>query len=148
MTSRRAAFWSSVLAAAGLGIALYLTVVRLLGDLPACGPIRGCEDVALSPYSVLFGIPVAAFGAAMSAALLAVDVWWWRSLDRRAPLVAYGIGLAGVVVIAYLTYLEVAVIGAVCVWCAAYALTVVAGWIVAARSVRQARRSVAPDQDV
>jgi uncharacterized membrane protein len=135
--SRWAAFSSGVLAAAGLGIALYLTAVRLLGDLPACGPIRGCEEVALSPYSVLFGIPVAAFGAAMSAALLVVDVWWWRTGDRRAPLVAYGVGLAGTVVVAYLSYLELAVIHAVCVWCVGYALTVVAGWIVATRRVRQ-----------
>ena len=37
--------------------------------------------------------------------------------------------------IAYLTYLEVVVIGAVCVWCVAYAITVVAGWFLAARGL-------------
>lgn len=139
MTSRRDGLVSAGLAAAGVAIALYLTMVRLVGELPACGPIRGCEDVALSPYSALFGIPVAAFGAVFSAGLVVLGPWWWRSGDRRAPLVAYGVGLAGVLVVAYLTYLELTVIGAVCVWCVAYALTVVGGWLVAARAVRQGR---------
>jgi len=40
--------------------------------------------------------------------------------------------LAGVIAVAYLTYLEIFIIEAICVWCAAFGLTVVAGWIVAA----------------
>ena len=32
---------------------------------------------------------------------------------------------------AYLTYLELFVIHAVCVWCVGYGLTVVGGWLVA-----------------
>jgi len=40
------------------------------------------------------------------------------------------------VAVAYLTYLELFVIGAVCVWCVAYAVTVVAGWVGAALALR------------
>jgi uncharacterized membrane protein len=92
--------------------------------------------VALSPYSELFGIPVALFGVGFSIAVLGLALAWWRRLDRRALLGLYGLGLLGVLFVAYLTYLELFVIGAVCVWCAGYAITVVAGWLVALLALR------------
>ena len=45
-----------------------------------------------------------------------------------ASISAYGLGLAGILAVGYLTYLELFVIKAICVWCAAYAATIVAGW--------------------
>ena len=57
---------------------------------------------------------------------------WWRRSDRRALYVAYGLGLAGILAVAYLTYLELFVIEAICVWCVTYAVTIVAGWLTAA----------------
>ena len=47
-------------------------------------------------------------------------------------------GLLGIVAVGYLTYLEVFVIEAICVWCVSYALTIVAGWILAVLAVRSA----------
>ena len=43
----------------------------------------------------------------------------------------YGLSLVGVVFEAYFTYLEVFVIGAVCVWCATYGLSLLARFGVA-----------------
>ncbi len=126
------------LALIGLLIAAYLAWTRLSGGLPVCGPLHGCETVALSSYSEIFGVPVAVFGLAFSTTLLALALAWWRRADRRALLGLYGLGLLGVLFVAYLTYLELFVIGAVCVWCAAYALTVVGGWILAAVALRRA----------
>ncbi len=40
-------------------------------------------------------------------------------------------GLLGLLAVIYLTYLELFVIEAVCVWCVSYAVTVVGGWLVA-----------------
>ena len=34
------------LAVVGLGIAAYLLASRVLGEPPACGPVKGCETVA------------------------------------------------------------------------------------------------------
>jgi uncharacterized membrane protein len=48
---------------------------------------------------------------------------------------AYVIGLASLPFLAYLTYLELFVIHAVCAWCVAYAVTVIAGWLVALREM-------------
>ncbi len=50
---------------------------------------------------------------------------WWRRGDRRALLLAYGLLLLGTLFVAYLTYLELFVIHAVCAWCAAYAVATV-----------------------
>jgi uncharacterized membrane protein len=137
VNGRRAGLVGAALAAVGLAVSIYLTSVKLAGALPVCGPLKGCEDVALSPYSEIMGIPVALFGAGFSALVLLLTLTWWRAGDRRALLASYGLGLFGILFVVYLTYLELFVIHAVCVWCVAYALTVFVGWIVAAVAVRQ-----------
>jgi uncharacterized membrane protein len=116
-------------ALAGLGIATYLLAVRVLGEAPACGPLKGCETVAASEYATIAGIPVALFGVLFSVVLLGACLAWWRRADRRALYAAYGLGLAGILAVLYLTYLELFVIEAICVWCVSYALTILAGWL-------------------
>jgi len=120
------------LAAVGLGIAAYLLASRILGEPPACGPVKGCETVAASEFSTMFDVPVALFGVGFSTLLTVASARWWRSAHQRALYVSYGLGLAGIIAVAYLTYLEVFVIEAICVWCVAYAMSIVAGWAVTA----------------
>jgi uncharacterized membrane protein len=123
----------TVLATAGLAIATYLLTVRVLGEAPACGPVKGCETVAASQYATVFGfVPVALLGVGFSILLVAACLLWWRRAERRALYIAYALGLAGILAVAYLTYLELFVIDAICVWCATYGLTIVAGWALAA----------------
>jgi len=128
----------TVLALAGLAIAAYLLAVRLLGEAPACGPVKGCDTVAASEYATVLGVPVALFGVGFSIALMAASAIWWRRRDRRALYAAYGLGLLGVVAVAYLTYLELFVIEAICVWCVSYAVSIVSGLIVSIFAVRSA----------
>ena len=116
------------LAVLGFGIGSYLLAVRVLGEPPACGPLKGCETVAASQYATVLGVPVALFGVGYSVVLTAASFVWWRLADRRALYLGYGLGLAGIIAVGYLTYLELFVIKAICVWCAAYAATIVAGW--------------------
>ena len=47
----------TALAVVGLAIASYLLAVRVLGEAPACGPVKGCETVAASEYATVFGDP-------------------------------------------------------------------------------------------
>jgi len=136
VSTRRAAAVSGGLAVVGLLIAGYLSWTRLSGGLPVCGPLHGCETVALSPYSEILGIPVAFLGVGFSLVLVGLSLVWWRTQDRRALIGLYGLGLLGVLFVAYLTYLELFVIGAVCVWCATYAVTIVAGWLVTVAAMR------------
>jgi len=136
VSARRAAAVAGGLAVVGLLIAGYLSWTRLSGGLPVCGPLHGCETVALSPYSEILGIPVAFLGVGFSLVLVGLSLVWWWTQDRRALIGLYGLGLLGVLFVAYLTYLELFVIGAVCVWCATYAVTIVTGWLVTVAAMR------------
>jgi uncharacterized membrane protein len=109
----------------GLAIAGYLWLTRVAGGLPACGPAGGCDVVAQSEYATFMGLPVALFGVAYSATLVVLSMLWWRRGERRALLLAYGLGFLGLLVVAYLTYLELFVIHAICIWCVAYGISVV-----------------------
>src|SRR3989442_15760176 len=110
----------SVVAGAGLLVAAYLTWTKLSGGTGVCVIGGGCDRVEASSYSVVLGIPVAAFGAAWSALALIAAIGWWRTGDRRALLLLYVGGLIGVMVEAYLVYLELFVIHAICSWCVFY----------------------------
>ena len=115
----------------GLVIAAYLSVVALSGGLPYCGPLKGCEDVALSPYARIGGIPVAVFGVVLSLTLFVLAVAWVRSSNPALLAAHYGLSLLGVVFEIYFTFVEVFLIGAVCVWCASYGISLVARFLVA-----------------
>jgi uncharacterized membrane protein len=115
----------------GLAIAGYLSVVELQGGVPACGVLKGCEEVARSEYSRIAGIPVAVFGVGLSLLLLALALAWWQTNLRSLLLAHYGLSLAGVLFEAYFSYLQVAVIGAVCIWCTSYGLSLVARFVIA-----------------
>ncbi len=123
-------------AAVSLVVALYLAAVKLGGALPACGPIKGCEDVALSEYSEIFGFPVAILGSLYSAVLLGSILASRRFPDRRLLYAVYALGLFGVVFVAYLTYLELFVIHAICIWCVTYAISIVVTFLATALALR------------
>lgn len=121
----------AVLDVVGLAIAAYLSIVELQGGVPACGIVKGCEEVARSEYSRIAGIPVAVFGVVLSLVLLSFAIAWWRT-DLYALLLAhYGLSLAGVLFEVYFLYLQVVVIGAVCIWCTSYGLSLIARFVIA-----------------
>jgi uncharacterized membrane protein len=137
VTARRFGLAMTVLAVGGLAVAAYLAVTKLTGGAPVCGPLQGCETVASSEYSEVLGVPVAVYGVAFSIVLVALTAAWWRRADRRALLGAYGLGLLGSLVVVGLTYLELFVIHAICVYCVVYGVTVVAGFVLSALAMRE-----------
>ena len=112
MSERALRLASAVLAIAGAAVAGYLLYVRHTGSALACAT-GGCETVQSSPYSELFGVPVAAFGLVGYATMLAAAVAR-RELARLAHVT---VALSAVVFGAYLLYVQVHVIDAVCDWC-------------------------------
>jgi len=121
----------TLLAAAGVSIAAFLTWQHVAGEIPPCGPVRGCETVLTSAYASIAGIPVALPGTLVSLVTLGGALAWWLTSDRRGLVLAYLAGMASVAALAYFTFLEVAVIHAICAWCVTYAVTVLAGWLLA-----------------
>ena len=141
MARGRPALLLGGLAAAGLAIALYLSANALAGTAAACLPGGGCEAVAQSEYSHWLGIPVAFFGILFSGVLLSLVVAWWRTGDRRLLVAGYAQGLFGVVIVLYLRYLELFVVGAICPWCVAYGATILFGWLALLVVRRRANRA-------
>lgn len=126
-------WWLMVLlACAGIGVAGYLSYTHLF-ELPIiCGDSQGCDLVAQSIYAKMFGIPVAVFGLLTYIALLALLIARQRvseNPEAYLTLAVFGISLLGVLFSAYLTYLELFVILAVCTWCVASALIMTALFI-------------------
>lgn len=110
-----------VLSALGLGVALYLTFIETTNTAAVCGPVGDCNAVQASPFAKLFGfLPVGLLGAVGYIGILAAWFIGRRSdgaLGRLAPLLMFGMALFGVLFTIYLTYLELFVIKAVCIWC-------------------------------
>jgi uncharacterized membrane protein len=126
----------ALLSLLALAVAGYLTWVKLSGGAPACAIVSGCETVEKSGYSEFMGIPVALFGMLGAATMLAGSLLWWLRADRRGVMVAYGVGLVSLPVLAWLTYLELAVIHAICIWCVTFAVLVIGAWVVAILALR------------
>jgi uncharacterized membrane protein len=105
---------SAVLALLGVGVATYIVIADSGGGAPTClAGGGGCETVASSSYSHLIGVNIAVFGVGgylllLSAALVRGD--WGRFAGLALSTVGFGVS-------AYLTYLEVFTIEAICQWC-------------------------------
>jgi uncharacterized membrane protein len=117
MTKRMLA---ALIALVGLFVALYLTLykVGVIGEL-ACS-IGSCEAVQTSRWSTFLGLPVAAWGLAFYASVLAVALTGLmeRYEDSR-PLALGMLALTawGALFSLWLTYIELFVIHAICQWC-------------------------------
>jgi uncharacterized membrane protein len=116
------------LAVIGLGVAGYLAFVETRDVAAICGPVGDCNAVQSSPYATLFGLlPVAFVGVAGYAGILAA----WAAarfahghLAEFAPLALFGMALFGVLLSLHLTYVELFIIRAVCMWCLASAAVI------------------------
>jgi uncharacterized membrane protein len=112
-----------VLAVLGFLISAYLTWTHFAGLTPVCtGSGEGCETVQSSRYAKVLGIPVTLLGLVAYGGLIFSAVAW-----RDAGVyLGFLISLVGTLFSAYLTYLEIFVIGALCQWCLASAAVMVA----------------------
>jgi uncharacterized membrane protein len=108
----------------GLGIAIYLTIVHYRGDLLVCGVAGDCHTVQSSEYAKVGPIPVAILGVMLMGTLLVL--WLVRVAGPARAEWTVGIGLvllvAAVAAEAYLTWVEIWVIEAICQWCVVFAI--------------------------
>jgi uncharacterized membrane protein len=115
-----------LLAVTGLGVAGYLSFVEVWSVPPVCGPIGDCTRVQNSPYARLLGIPIGILGLAGYVIILGAWLWQTRaaSYAGQMPLVIFCAALFGVFFSIYLTWVELFVLRAVCIWCLASAVLV------------------------
>ena len=111
-----------VLAAAGLGVSIYLTVAHYTSSaILACSDkgLVNCAAVTTSPESMVFGVfPVAVLGLAFYVFLFAItSPWAWRWTWPPVRLIRLGSLVVGMLFVLYLVYTELITLNAICLWC-------------------------------
>jgi len=122
-----------VLALIGFLDSVYLLVLKLTSNPEMC--IKGlgdCWSVNISPYSEIFSIPVSLLGIVAYLTLILL-IW----VENKSPfwqnnsiLLQFGLTFTGVIYSAYLTYLEIAVIKAICPFCVLSAVIMLALFLI------------------
>jgi uncharacterized membrane protein len=130
----------AALALAGIFISLYLTLYKLgiIGEL-SCS-IGSCETVNMSKWSRFLGLPVAAWGLLFYLDVFAIAVisTFPRFEDERVlSVVLVAEAAVGVLFSAWLTYLELGVIHAICIWCVTSAVVVTLILLVSVADLRE-----------
>ncbi len=132
-----------VLSAAGIGASGYLTYSHYADQATVCAGIGSCEFVQTSEYSEIIGVPVALMGLLFFVGLGTLSllrvVLWQRSIEWARPL-AFSMALGGTAFVSYLTYVELFVIDAICVWCVATAGITVASLLAVLWGIASAAR--------
>jgi uncharacterized membrane protein len=83
------------------------------GGEPVCAVAHGCTTVQQSDYAALAGVPVALLGLLGYAAILAAlarDGEGWRTAAAFLALAGLGFSV-------WLTYVEIGILDAICIWC-------------------------------
>ena len=136
MSERSTRVLLAVLAVAGLLMSAYLTWIHLRGVAPIClAGGGGCETVQASRYAEIMGIPVAVLGLAGYAGLLLSALL----RGEVGALLGLFVALVSVLFSAYLTWLEIFVIDAICQWCVTSAVLMTVSLLLTIVRVRHSR---------
>jgi len=132
----------AALALAGIFISLYLTLYKLgvIGEL-SCS-IGSCETVNTSKWSSFLGLPVAAWGVFFYLDVFVIALVGTFPKFENEPLISLILAAeaaVGVLFSAWLTYLELGVIHAICIWCVTSAFIVAAIFLVSVADYRESR---------
>jgi uncharacterized membrane protein len=128
-----------LLALVGLLVATYLWLYKIgvLGELQ-CGT-GSCESVQASPYAELLGIPVAFYGVAGYAALIALGLAGLQprfAPDRRVGVLLALLATVGFAFSLYLTAIELFVLHALCRWCVVSGTIMTVIWVLSIVGLR------------
>jgi uncharacterized membrane protein len=135
----------AALSLAGVFLATYLTLYKLgyIGTL-ACGT-GDCEQVQTSRWATLLGAPVALWGAGFYAAMFGLSLAGSLGplVESRATSIALvAMSAWGVIFSAWLTWLEIARIHAICRYCVASAVLVLILFALSVADLRERRAGV------
>ncbi len=110
----------ALVALVGIFVATYLALYKLgyIGQL-VCA-VGSCEKVQTSKWATMFGIPIAVWGVGYYVGILAIALAGTTAAlaDRRGvSQLLLALTTFGLLFSLWLTYLELAVIDAICQWC-------------------------------
>lgn len=116
-------------------------------DIPCTN--AGCDKVAQHPSSRLFGIPVAAYGVLFYLSFAILCAMRPSVPASHQRLIAHLVllwGTTGFLFSAYLTYLELFVIRAICQWCVVSAAIATALFVLSVLAWRQPQPLALPSE--
>ena len=114
MSDRALRFSIAVLALAGSAISGYLTYIHYADATIFC-TTGGCETVQSSRYAEIAGLPVAVLGLAGYVLIFLTTL----GRGEVARVTGVSLALTGFFFSAYLVYVQLALLGAICQWCVA-----------------------------
>lgn len=128
MSTRTIWIIGGTLAFLGLVDALYLSYAHLTQNPLACSILEGCAIVANSPYSKIWGVPIAYLGVFYYIGMLKIAFWTnivpsLATAGRR--LFVWG-AILGALASLVFVYIQYTYIGAFCIYCL---LSAVATWL-------------------
>lgn len=124
---------SSVVALVGVAETTYLTVEHFTGKIPPCTVLQGCGEVLTSQYASIYGVPLALIGLIYYLTILVLT----RLNGRRSLVALAAVSSFGLAISAFLVYLQLNVIGAICLYCMASAATTTLIWILTMIRLKQ-----------
>ena len=129
-----------MLAFIGVFVSMYLTLYKFgyIGSLQCA--VGSCETVNTSRWATFFGLPVAAWGLGFyvsALALVFVGIQERYADSRALSLALVALTGWGVLFSGWLTYLELFVIDAICIWCVTSAVIVLVMFAVSVAEYRE-----------
>lgn len=115
----------ALLAMGGVILAIYLSLYKLgvIGELTCA--VGSCETVQLSRWATFLGLPVAVWGVGAYVAVLVLALVGLQPAFADSRVVSWllvGLNAWNVLFSGWLTYLELYVIDAICMWCVVSAI--------------------------
>lgn len=139
---------TGIIGALGVVNAGYLALTALAGVAPNCNFIRGCNLVAASPYSHIFGVPLAVFGVFFYAVITGLALFAFVSKQVRiAPLMLF-FTVPGFLLSLYFLYLQAAIIHAYCEYCLFSLFDATVLFLLSLYLYRKERHTAVPHQAV
>jgi uncharacterized membrane protein len=144
-TVRRLQALVFVAALAGLGVSAYLTVVHYTSVPLVCttsGAIN-CEQVLSSPYAVIAGttLPTSAAGILwFTVTAVAAAMRWASSTSHVVARLQLAWSAIGLVTVVGLVFIEIVALGAICIWCSAAHVLVIAIFLLSLASAERSNQ--------
>lgn len=112
-----------VIALIGFLDAVFLTTKHYTGQEVTCTLTGGCNDVLTSQYAMMLGLPTSLWGALYYFTILLAALLY---LNYKNNIISYYLNyvtIIGLLMSAYLVYLQLFIIHSICPYCMLSALT-------------------------
>lgn len=116
-------WWFAALSFIGFLDASYLVAKHYLGTALNCPFFGNCEQVTTSQYAVIGGVPVALLGAIYYLIVFILAIAYLDSENKKILYFAARFTILGFLASLWFLYLQLFVIGAICIYCVLSAIT-------------------------